>query len=79
MSNNSEQNEKRDPFDGEYIGNIFGPKLTLYALLFLLFFIGLAVYRHWSLGVGPGFVPLEEADETLPRDSDTILLRNSSD
>lgn len=53
--------EKRDPHDGDYIGNIFGPRLTLYGALFLLFFLGLAAYRHWSMGVSPGFILEEEA------------------
>ncbi|MEM1215977.1 MAG: hypothetical protein AAGJ82_09850 [Bacteroidota bacterium] len=43
--------EKRDPYDGEYIGNIFGPKLTLYGGLLILFFTGLVLYRHWLLDV----------------------------
>lgn len=52
--------EKRDPFDGEYIGSIFGPKLVLYGAVIILFFTGLALYRHWSLGVPFGWEQPQE-------------------
>jgi hypothetical protein len=67
--------EERDPHDGEYIGNIFGPRLTRYGLLFLLLVLGLALYRHWSLGVGPGW---EMEEEAAPPDTsgDSLRLEN---
>ena len=37
--------------DGDYIGLVFGKKITLYAGLFLLMLIGLAVARHYYLDV----------------------------
>ena len=43
--------EKRDPFDGEYIGSVFGPKITLYGGLLILFFTAVIAYRHWALDV----------------------------
>lgn len=61
--------EKRDPFDGEYIGNVFGPKLTLYGAILILFFTGLALYRHWSLGVPFGWEPPQEEQTHLPFDT----------
>jgi hypothetical protein len=65
--------EKRDPHDGEYIGNIFGPKLTRYGLIFILLVLGLALYRHWTMGVGPGWV-LEEEVRPEATESDTLRL-----
>ncbi|MEM9929636.1 MAG: hypothetical protein AAF840_07450 [Bacteroidota bacterium] len=55
--------EKRDPFDGEYIGSIFSRKVIIYGGFFLLFFLGLAAYRYWSMGLpfGSGMV-----DTTIP-------------
>lgn len=66
--------DKRDPFDGDYVGNIFGPKLTLYGAILILFFTSIAVYRHWKLGVPFG---MEESVAT-PQDTiatDSLLLR----
>lgn len=42
---------KRDPFDGEYIGNIWGWKFSLFGLVLILLFLGLMLYRHAVLGV----------------------------
>lgn len=63
--------EKRDPFDGEYIGNIFGPKITLYGAILILLFTGIIIYRHWKLDVPFGMeepidppVEQETADST---------------
>jgi hypothetical protein len=67
--------EKRDPFDGEYIGNVFGPKLTLYGGILILFFTGLALYRHWSLGVPFGWEEPKEESATTPFDPDTLKLQ----
>ncbi len=62
--------EKRDPFDGEYIGNIFGPKITLYGAILILLFTGIIVYRHWKLDVPFGMeeeIPIMQ--EVFPVDS----------
>lgn len=58
--------EKRDPFDGEYIGNIFGPKITLYGAIIILFFAGLIAYRHWALDVPFGWEEPEESNVAVP-------------
>jgi hypothetical protein len=66
--------EKRDPFDGDYIGSIFGPKLTLYGGLLILFFAIVVVYRHWKLDVPFGM----EESVAAPQDTiatDSLLLR----
>jgi hypothetical protein len=58
--------DKRDPFDGDYIGNIFGRKLTIYGAILILFFTGIAVYRHWKLDVPFGM------EESTPLPTDPI-------
>ena len=55
--------EKRDPFDGEYVGNVFGPKITLYGGLIILFFLALMIYRHWALDVPFGMSEREEIEQ----------------
>lgn len=47
--------DKKDPFDGEYIGNIFGWKLSMVGLVLILLLLALMLYRHWKLGVPFGF------------------------
>lgn len=43
--------DKKDPFDGEYIGNIWGWKFSMIGLVLILLLLGLMVYRHWAMGV----------------------------
>ena len=47
--------EAKDPYDGEYIGNIFGWKVSLIGLAVIVFFVSLVAYRHYSLQVPVGF------------------------
>ncbi len=56
--------EIKDPFDGAYVGNIFGPKITLYGGLIILFFLGLMIYRHWALDVPFGMNEIPEKEKT---------------
>ena len=58
--------EKRDPHDGEYIGNIFGPKITLYGGILILIFTAIVLYRHWALDVPFGM------EESAPLPTDEI-------
>ncbi|TXF87578.1 hypothetical protein FUA23_18510 [Neolewinella aurantiaca] len=52
--------EQRDPYDGDYVGNIFGWKLSMYGLVIILAFCALAAYRHYTMDVPVGFDdPLE--------------------
>jgi|GEM_PF-1440812 predicted MFS family arabinose efflux permease len=52
--------EKRDPFDGDYVGNIFGWRLSMYGAVVILAFLALAAYRHHTMDVPVGFDdPLE--------------------
>lgn len=56
--------DKKDPFDGEYIGNIWGWKFSLIGLVLILLLLGLMVYRHWALGVPfGGDQPVQEKVE----------------
>lgn len=43
--------DKKDPFDGEYIGNIWGWKFSMIGLVIILLLLGIMLYRHWKLGV----------------------------
>jgi hypothetical protein len=62
--------EKKDPFDGEYIGNIWGWKLSLIGLIVLVFFLGLIAYRHYALDVPLGFEEIRQ-DQIMESDSTT--------
>jgi len=56
--------EQRDPYDGDYVGNIFGWKLSMYGLVLILGFCALAAYRHYTMDVPVGFDdPLEAQKE----------------
>lgn len=43
--------DKKDPFDGEYVGNIWGWKFSLIGLVLMLLLLSVMLYRHWTLGV----------------------------
>lgn len=47
--------KQRDPYDGEYIGNIFGWRFSLIGAAVILGLVAFAAYRHYSLGVPIGF------------------------
>lgn len=47
--------EKRDPYDGDYVGNIFGWKLSLIGLALIVLLTLLAAYRHYTMDVPVGF------------------------
>jgi predicted MFS family arabinose efflux permease len=54
--------DRKDPMDGEYIGNIWGWKFSFIGLALLILLLGLMIYRHYSLGVPIGY-PEEEAQQ----------------
>ena len=57
--------EKKDPFDGEYMGNIWGWKFSLWGLALIVLLSGIALYRHITLDVPFGMEKSEmEAVET---------------
>ena len=58
------EEEKKDPFDGDYIGNIWGWKFSLWGLGLIVFLLGMILYRHHVMGVPFGLNPEEEPDNT---------------
>ena len=70
----NEKEDKKDPFDGEYIGNIWGWKFSLFGAALMLFLLAVIAYRHYALKVPLGIEdPLKQ--EAAPADSsrtDTI-------
>ena len=66
-----DKNEKKDPFDGEYVGNIWGWKTTLWGLGLILVLLGMMVYRHIKMDVPFGEfenVDIMEQDTTTRND-----------
>lgn len=67
--------ERRDPFDGDYIGNIWGWRFSLIGLALIVLMGGIMIYRHYALGVPFGEPPPGESTEapvdTLDR-TDTL-------
>lgn len=56
--------DEKDPFDGEYIGNIFGWKLSMIGLAVILAFGALIIGRHYYLDIPFGIEdPLEQESE----------------
>lgn len=47
--------DKRDPYDGDYVGNIFGWKLSMIGLVVITLLCLLAAYRHYTMDVPVGF------------------------
>jgi predicted MFS family arabinose efflux permease len=67
--------DRKDPFDGEYIGNIWGWKTSLWGLALILFFVGLILYRSYTTGkpIFPDAPPAAEQpldSEALPPETD---------
>lgn len=55
--------DKKDPFDGDYVGNIWGWKFSLLGLALILLLLGVMWYRHTTLGVPFGLQ--EDAGEKI--------------
>lgn len=64
--------EKKDPYDGEYIGNIWGWKFSLFGLGLILLLLAVIAYRHYTLQVPLG---LEEEVIDPPAKQDTTKLK----
>lgn len=57
-------NDQRDPFDGDYVGNIFGWRFSLIGLAVMLVLGSILAYRHITMDVPLGFEdPLEKEEE----------------
>ncbi len=66
----SDKEERKDPFDGEYMGNIWGWRFSLIGLVLIVFLTGVIVYRHYVLDIPAGFEdPMEE--QAPPQDTNT--------
>ena len=70
MTTNQPKKVFQDPFDGEYLGNIWGWKISYIGLALIVFFTALIAYRHYSLGIPLGMEPTELQQE--PTDSVAI-------
>ena len=58
--------QEQPPHDEVYVGNIFGPKFTLYGAIIILLFVAIILYRHWALGVPFGMeAPVAPMDAVL--------------
>ena len=51
----SDKSERKDPFDGEYIGNIWGWKFSLFGGAVIVLLLALVIYRHQTMDVPLGF------------------------
>lgn len=65
----SDQENKRDPFDGEYIGNMWGWRNSYIALAFLLFMMLLAALNYDpDKKISPEDVqPIQVIPDTMPQ------------
>lgn len=68
------EKEKKDPFDGDYIGNIWGWKFSLWGLGLIIVLSGMMMYRHVVMGVpfgmeGKGAVDTTEQVEEQPQEA----------
>lgn len=77
MAENQEKEpeEFSDLFDPTYRGNIFGWKFSLTGLFFILLLSGIAIYRHYTLGVSlsGNDVPQTVKDSLYQEVRDTII------
>ncbi|MGB3547068.1 MAG: hypothetical protein WBA17_08835 [Saprospiraceae bacterium] len=60
----SDQPSKRDPFDGDYIGNIFGWRISIIGAVVMLLIGGLMAYRHLSMNIPLGW---QDPDQEIIR------------
>ena len=72
MSDSKE--DKRDPFDGEYVGNIWGWRISMIGAAVIVLLSAFAAYRHYTLGVPFGLEDPAQmetpADTTIYQDQE---------
>ena len=68
----SEQPEKKDPFDGDYIGNIWGWRVSMIGAAVIVLLSAFAAYRHYSLDVPFGLEDPTQIEEGSAKDSTAI-------
>ena len=70
-----DKQEKKDPFDGEYIGNIWGWRISLIGAAVIVLLSAFAAYRHYTLGVPFGLEDPAKtetpADTTIYQDQES--------
>ncbi len=71
-----EKEKYNDPFDGEYIGNIWGWKISFWGLALILVLVAFMWYRHQQVGEW-GMIKKEQTVTTsdslrIPKDSISI-------
>ena len=74
--------EQRDPHDGEYIGNIFGWRISAIGAVVILAFCALIAFRYYAYGVPIAFDDQLEIEEEKAKfappgkaDRDSLELR----
>ena len=73
MSDEQKKEQLWDPWDGEYIGNIWGWKFSIFSLIFLLCLILLMWYRFETLDKSP--FPLDQ--QTTPIENTDSLKQSN--
>lgn len=68
----SEQPEKKDPFDGDYIGNIWGWRVSMIGAAVIVLLSAFAAYRHYTLDVPFGLEDPDKIEEASVKDSTAI-------
>ena len=65
----TQEPEKKDPFDGEYIGNIWGWRISLIGAAVIVLLSAFAAYRHYTLDVPFGLEAPDEIKDESAADS----------
>ncbi len=61
--------EKKDPFDGDYIGNIWGWRISMIGAAVIVLLSAFAAYRHYTLDVPFGMEGQAPAKEQTASDT----------
>ncbi len=61
--------DRKDPMDGDYVGNIWGWKFSFIGLALIILLLGLMIYRHYTLGVPIGFPEEDQQEEVIQNKS----------
>lgn len=71
--NHTETEGKKDPFDGEYIGNIWGWRNSFIGLVFILFMFAVLFIRIMTMKE-PVVDPIEESAPKPPLESEKVAV-----